>query len=133
MKVCFARVDRIGDLILTLPAEFQWRAYHKDDEIEWLVHENLEFVMANARGISSSFFVGSPVSFLAQVRECLRLRNVLKAKKFDAVGGFHVPWWVAFAFVLAKIKHRYGVASQWFSWICFNKRIRQKRSHFQII
>lgn len=123
-KVLLARVDRIGDLVLTLPLEKVWRKERPTDEILWLVSDGLKFVVENSDIRGKVFFTASG----GGLRAALALASVLKGEKIDRVLAIHVPWWVALAFFLAGIKERMGVASQWFSWFFFNRRVRQKRS-----
>lgn len=127
-KVCFARVDRIGDLVLTLPVEKMWLQSEPNWEITWLVHDNLQFVTNHVES-SSQFLYLSPVNgFVPQVKEAFRLSKIIRQKNFDTFVAFHIPWWVALAAFLARVKDRVGPASQWFSWVFFNRRLRQKRS-----
>ena len=120
-KILIARVDRIGDLILTLPMESSLRTLDYTAQISWLVEENLRFVM-EARAHKS------PVYYVEKAQGFSKLISWLKKEKFDEVYSVHVPWWIAFSFWWARIPVRVGVASQWFSWIFYNKAVRQRRS-----
>jgi heptosyltransferase I len=127
-KVCFVRTDRIGDLILTLPVEESWRSVRSGDEFRWLIYNNLKFVMNCADDLSPALYV-SPVSGVwNEFKSAFKLKQFIKAENFNQAIFFHVRWWVAFAFWLARVPVRLGPASQWFSWLFFNKRLRQKRS-----
>ncbi|MBK9293122.1 MAG: glycosyltransferase family 9 protein [Oligoflexia bacterium] len=95
-----------------------WNEISPEDEIYWLIDENLKFLMAARTNVIT---IGPKTSFKGLVKQ-------LKKIKFDISVCFHVPWWVALAVFMAGVKTRVGVASQWFSWILYNKKIRQKRS-----
>jgi heptosyltransferase I len=127
-KICIARIDRIGDLVLTLPCQAEWLSVNPEDEIQWLVPEGLRFVIENARPRLNPFYVSSPKTFREKLKAMTGLKSVLAGKKFDQVVAVHVPWWAALAFFLARIPIRTGPGSQWFSWIFYNRRLRQKRS-----
>ncbi|MDZ4676972.1 MAG: glycosyltransferase family 9 protein [Oligoflexia bacterium] len=127
-KICIARVDRIGDLILTLPCQTVWQTSRPEDKIIWLVNENLKFVMTQVSPSVNALYVTTPRGFIARVINGLKLLRQLREENIDEVIAVHVPWWIAFAFYFAGIKRRTGVASQWYSWIFFNRRLRQKRS-----
>ena len=128
-KICLARVDRIGDLVLTLPCEEFWKIRRPQDQIEWLAEDSLKFVIDHAEPrLGAATYVKNSSGILNQWRSLLRLTQLLRVKAYDEVVAFHVPWWVAAAFFFAGIKKRHGVASQWYSWLFFNHRLRQKRS-----
>jgi heptosyltransferase I len=128
MKVCFARVDRIGDFILTLPCQRAWLSIRPEDSIQWLLSENVSFVAERATPPISTFYAPSPKTFISKIRCALVLANQFKEAGFDIFLAIHIPWWVALGAFLAGVKTRVGVASQWFSWVFFNKRLRQRRS-----
>lgn len=127
MKICFARIDRIGDLILTLPCEAIWKTERSQDSVTWLVSGNLSFVMNAREGEKSpSLFVSKVSGFFASIGAAFRLSKQLR--DFDVFVAFHIPWWVALAAFWAGVPSRVGVASQWYSFIFFNRKIRQRRS-----
>jgi heptosyltransferase I len=128
MKVCFARVDRIGDFVLTLPCERAWLSVRPEDSIQWLLSENIQFVAEHVSPPISVFYAASPKSFVEKIKAAFSLSIQLRRAQFDTFVAIHVPWWVAFGAFLAGIRSRTGVASQWFSWVFFNRRLRQKRS-----
>jgi ADP-heptose:LPS heptosyltransferase len=128
MKIAFARVDRIGDLILTLPCQQAWLSVRPEDSIEWLISDGLQFIAQSSVPPLSAFSCPGSGNFLSKIKGVFGLSRELKARKFDHFVAFHVPWWVALAAWLAGIKLRTGVGSQWFSWVFFNRRLRQRRS-----
>jgi heptosyltransferase I len=125
--VCLVRVDRIGDLVLTIPVEKILKQISQDD-CKWLVSKPLKFILDHAENVSEGIYVESVSGFRACIVAAHKLRDTIKQEKFDEVIFFHGPWWVAYAFWLAGVKSRVGSASQWYSWLFFNKRLRQKRS-----
>jgi len=128
-SVLFARVDKIGDLILTLPCEELWRRERPNDSIHWLVSDSLKFVIDHAESHPQTQFVSNKkLNFFAGFSAAWTLSRVLREKNVSDVIAFYVPWWVALSFWLARIKNRTGVASQWYSWLFYNHRIRQRRS-----
>jgi ADP-heptose:LPS heptosyltransferase len=75
-----------------------------------------------------AFYVPNTKGFIKQMRGAWSLSHTFREKKFEHIILIHVPWWVALAAFLAGIRQRTGVASQWFSWVFYNNRLRQKRS-----
>src|ERR1700733_9675371 len=103
MKVCFARVDRIGDFILTIPCEKAWLSVCPEDSIQWLVSESISFVAEQVNPPISIFYAPSPKVLFEKVRAALRLSKQLKHAQFDTFVAIHVPWWVALGAFLAGI------------------------------
>ncbi len=117
-KVLIARVDRIGDLVLTLPMENAWGQGAPADKVYWLVSENTKFLF-ESHPHKERVFTG---------KDSGELKTILRRENFDVVLSVHVPWWMAFEFWKAQIPLRVGVASKWYSWFLYNKRVRQRRS-----
>ena len=127
-KVCIARVDRIGDFILTLPMEGFWRKTNPSDEVVWLAHENVRFVTEHLDQKIKCKFISTPNSLLEKIQLAFELRKWFVSENFKLFLSVHVPWWVALASFLAQIPDRVGTRSQWYSWLFFTRRLKQKRS-----
>lgn len=120
-KNLLIRMDKIGDLVLTLPVD---QLFDSEDKTVWFIAQGLEFFPEHAapkRHYLSFNKKGSWVEFKRMVNEI---------KKFapDRAVVFHAPWWVGLALLCARVPVRVGVRSKWHSFIFFNKSIRQKRS-----
>jgi ADP-heptose:LPS heptosyltransferase len=134
-KALLIRLDRIGDLCLTLPCEDRLRANGFDD-IKWFYPSGLDFVMqasepprhglavATNQGAGSSSIHSSGFSW----QEFLTLFLYLRKHKFDMSITFHAPWWINLLLWLARVPARAGVKSQWHSYLFLNRGLRQKRS-----
>ena len=119
----FVRLDRIGDLVLTLPVDeipaFAERSVH------WLVPDQLAFIPRLAQ--PNRAFTGWTKQKNSW-QNFWHLFHWLKSQKFDEAIVFHAPWWVGAALLIAGVKLRVGVRSQWHSFLFFNRGVRQKRS-----
>jgi ADP-heptose:LPS heptosyltransferase len=138
MKIIFLRLDKIGDLIATLPvdqlpglASFSTSKTGSTSvvssepvEIKWVIAKNLGW-LAKAAVPPRQFMeldLRTPKESEAQ------LLAFLKAEKPDAVVVFYAPWWVGRACWRARVPLRIGRRSQWHSYLFFNKGLRQSRS-----
>jgi ADP-heptose:LPS heptosyltransferase len=113
-------MDKIGDLILTLPVDQNPDLQHS----HWIITDGLGFIAEHAqpaRRFSEWPRTVSRLQFLAHWRW-------LRAQQFDRVVIFHAPWWVSALTWLARIPLRAGVRSQWHSFLFLNRAVRQKRS-----
>jgi heptosyltransferase I len=121
-KVLMVRLDRIGDLILTLPTD-QLPGFSESD-VTWLVQRGMEFIPeASAprrkhRSLDRKF----------SLRGLVDLFKWLRQERFDAVFFFHAPWWVSVVCAFAGVTFRAGVRSQWHSYFFLSRGVRQKRS-----
>ncbi len=117
----FIRLDKMGDLVLTLPCD---SLVSKEYKVHWLIPKGLDFVAESASPAKDFYSVKKDFSW----KSFFQLYRWIKSIKPDISVSFHVPWWVNFALWLARIKTRGGVLSQWHSYFFLNRGIRQKRS-----
>ncbi len=122
-KVLFIRVDRIGDLVLTLPVDqVQVMANLK---VHWWIAKGLEFVLdSSARQKRTYDCLEKQFSF----RQIFSLVKKLRQDPPDIAVIFHAPWWVSLVLWLAGVKVRGGRLSQWHSYLFLNRGFRQSRS-----
>ncbi len=121
-KILLVRLDRIGDLVLSLPIDESLSRLGY--ETHWWISQGLSFVPANAKPIRETFQVKKKVN----LKEFTELYHKVKTAHFSNVVVFHAPWWLALLLYLARIPVRVGPKSQWYSFLFYNRGIRQKRS-----
>jgi heptosyltransferase I len=120
-KNLLIRMDKIGDLVLTLPVD---QIFESSDENVWFITQGLEFFPQNAT--PKRQFVSFKKQFCWS--EFRRMRTEIKKIKPDRAVVFHAPWWVGLALWSAGVPLRVGVRSKWHSYLFFNLSLRQKRS-----
>lgn len=121
-KIVLIRLDKIGDLICTLPTDqvLDQSAY----DVTWVVQKGM----------------GNIVNFGEKKRKFIELDKAkpeesqkifaqfLAENDFSYAVSFQCPWWINFELFKARIRHRIGVLSQWHSFLFLNEGVRQKRS-----
>ena len=117
----FIRLDRMGDLILTLPCDERVSQSHR---VHWIIPSGLDFV-GDAASPPRSF---NTMEKLGSWENFKKLRSIIKTIKPEVSVSFHVPWWVNFCLWFSGVRTRGGVLSQWHSYLFLNKGLRQKRS-----
>lgn len=121
-RLLLIRVDKIGDLICTLPVD-----QHPDLSewtVDWWIPKGLAPLVARAEPARKTRELSrrwSGSQFWQLYRELRRLRP-------EAAVVFQGPWWIGLLLVLAGVPVRAGVLSQWHSFLFFNRGLRQKRS-----
>lgn len=117
-------MDRLGDLVCSLPMDQHPELQKKSSSVEWLISKGLETVMECAVPPRSFWSMGLKFS----LSEFWNLVQKLKAAHFTHIVLFYAPWWVAMACWVADIPHRYSPRSRWFQILFFNHTLKQKRS-----
>lgn len=118
----FIRLDKMGDLISTLPVDQVSQL--QNEKITWITAQGLENIFKTAQ--PQRRFVSLPLQkpWLA----FWLLLKLLKSEKPQATLFFYGPWWASLACFIARVPNRAGRLSQWHHFLFFNKGIRQSRS-----
>ncbi len=121
-KRLYIRLDRLGDLILSLPVDY------KDKESQWMIPKGLAWAVQRSEPSRKFIEVEKDFSW----RQFSSLRKWLKSEKFDEAIVFHAPWWIGLLLLLAGVKKRVTRKSQWHSYLFYNFGLRQKRSQAKL-
>ncbi len=119
-NVLLIRMDKIGDLIVTLPVD----QLFLNTNVTWFIANGVDFIPQNSIpprrfcSFSKQFSWTTFFNFIQKVKEL----------KPDAAVVFHAPAWVGVALWLAGVPKRVGVWSKFLSFFVFNKGVRQRRS-----
>lgn len=122
LKLLFIRLDKIGDLVCTLPCD-EHPALQTAEKF-WIIQKGNEFILENS--VPPRKFLSLDKATPKESQE--QLSRFLKDNHFDAAFSFQSPWWVNWCLFKAKIPQRFGVLSQWHSFLFLNQGLRQKRS-----
>lgn len=122
MKILLIRLDKIGDLVSTLPVDqISELAGH---QVSWVISEGLGFIAENAIPKRHFFEIPTHNPKLAK----LKLAEIVDQEKPDLAVIFYAPWWASYVLWKKNIKKRFGRLSWWHSWIFLTNGLRQKRS-----
>lgn len=120
----FIRMDRIGDLVLSLAADSVFAADSSGGAVDWWIAPNTGFIADHSVPRRRVREMKMKVTY-AEFKQLLR---ELKTRNYKTAVVFHAPWWVSVLLWLARIPNRVGVKSQWHTFLFLNKGVRQKRS-----
>lgn len=124
-KTVLIRIDKIGDLVATLPVDqAPLLADTTARDIHWIVEESVRFLcdLAEPRREVQTLNRNTPWASFK------KLRKIFSELQADEVVIFYAPWWVSLAAMLAKVPVRAGRLSQWHSYLFLNRGLRQSRS-----
>lgn len=124
-KIALIRLDKIGDLVATLPVDQILPDSAKEAfQLHWIVNDTVAPILDAAVPRRSSWFLSGSSSW----QRFINLLNYLKFESFDQSILFYGPWWASLAIWLARISKRTGRISQWHSILFLNNGLRQNRS-----
>lgn len=121
-KVVLIRLDKIGDLICTLPTDqvLDQSAY----DVTWVVQKGMGRIVE--QGEKKRRFIELDK---ANPKDSQKIfAEFLKQNNFEYAVSFQCPWWINYELFKHRIRHRIGVLSQWHSFLFLNEGVRQKRS-----
>lgn len=123
-NILIARTDRIGDVILTLPAAAVIKKHFPECRVSFLLREYTKDLAANNPYIDEVIVLkenkGKP-AFFSNYR-------LIKGKNFDTVLSVYPRIKLALIYLLAGIKTRAGSGYRWYSFL-FNKKIYEHRKY----
>lgn len=122
MKLLLIRLDKIGDLISTLPAD-ELEVF-KGHQVHWVISKGNGFLAEAADPPRSFTEIESQNSSVGK----LALAAVIEKEKPDAAIVFYAPWWAGYTLWKKSVRRRIGRKSQWHSFLFFNETLRQSRS-----
>lgn len=122
MKIALIRLDKIGDLVSTLPVDQIPEL--QGHEVRWVISKGLGFLPARAEPARS--FTEVPLNDPHEGSKALRI--FLDEFKPELAVFFYGPWWVSRTLWSAGVPRRFGRRSQWHSYLFLNEGLRQSRS-----
>lgn len=124
-KALLVRLDKIGDLVLTIPADQQPSL--SGYTCTWIVSKGMGFILSHAEPKRAYYEIEKTWSF----ENFKKALSILKEVDPDITVSFQAPWWINFAFFLYGVKKRVGALSKLHSYLFLNAGVRQKRSDSQ--
>jgi heptosyltransferase I len=116
VKVLLIRLDKIGDLVSSLPIDEL--SIFKNHQVHWAV----------TKGLGAIVNASKPERQFTEIQKQEDLVDLITTFQPDIAITFFAPWWTGWELFKARVPVRVGRASQWHSFLFFNKRLRQKRS-----
>lgn len=118
-KILCVRVDKIGDLISTMPVDEIFPP--AQFETAWVISKGLGFIAEEAIPPRRAFE-------LSKESPRADFQQILETYQPDIVIDFYGPWWVSFESWKASVRFRIGRRSRWASFLFLNHGLRQSRS-----
>jgi len=126
-RILVVRPDRIGDVVLSTPVLEALKRHIPNSEIHLLVRDVVKPVVEHNSFISK-ILLYSPQSTHRGIGGLWRLIKEIREGQYETVVTLQVAFSVSLAVFLAGIRKRVGPHSKWYSYLFFNKGVRQARS-----
>ena len=120
-KILIVRTDRIGDVVLTLPAASLVKKKYPEVKIVFMVREYTSSLVRDHKHIDEIIIYDEEKNFFSQLKE-------IKKTGFDSALLVHPQLRLALLLYLAGIKNRIGTGFRWYSFL-FNKKLYEHRKY----
>ncbi len=131
MKILVVRPDRLGDVILSTPVFEVLRRHYPESHLSLLVRENVTPLLKGLPSLDQ-ILIFDPDGRHAGVKGFFRLRDELRVGQFDIAVVLQSHWKVALALFMARVRHRVGPLSKIYSYLLYNRGVRQRRSQVEM-
>lgn len=121
-KVLLIRLDKIGDLICTLPVDqILDPSYY---EVTWVVQKGMGAIVDLGEKKRNYLELDK-----SRTRFSMNLlKRLLKENQFDVAVSFQSPWWVNYLLYMNGVPRRIGPLSKWHGLLFLNNGVKQSRS-----
>jgi heptosyltransferase III len=121
-NILIARTDRIGDVVLTLPAASVLKKHLPDCKITFLLREYTKELASGNPNIDG-IIIYDEIDGISGFANILKL---VKDREFDTVISVFPRFQLALIFFISGIKTRIGSGYRWYSFL-FNKKVFEHR------
>lgn len=131
LKILVVRPDRMGDVILSTPVLGVIKEHYPHATVTMLVREPVVPLLKDLPSLDE-VMVFAPEGKHRGLRGLALLVDEIHSREFRIAVHLQVHWKIALAVFLARVRYRVGPLSRLFSFVLFNRGIRQRRSRVEM-
>lgn len=131
MNILVIRADRLGDVVLSTPVFEVIKRHYPRSRLTVLVREPIRPLIEGLPSVDQ-VFVYDPAGRHAGLKGFLRLIQEIRAGKFRIAIVLQSQWKLAAAVFLAAVRYRVGPWSRIYSYLLYNRGLRQRRSQVEM-
>lgn len=120
-KILIIRLDKIGDLVCSLPIDQILQETH---DVHWVIAQGLAFLPQQS--VPQRKFIELDKNKITE--SIKKLSDLIDQYQPEVAISLQAPWWVHWVLFKKRISLRAGVLSKWHSFLFLNKGLRQRRS-----
>jgi ADP-heptose:LPS heptosyltransferase len=131
LRILVVRADRLGDVILSTPVFDAIRNHYPSAQVYALVREPVASILTGLRSVQG-LIIYEPEGRHRGFKGFRRLVGELRAGRFRIAVVLQSQWRLAVAIFLAGIPYRLGPLSKLYSFLLYNRGMRQHRSQVEM-
>jgi ADP-heptose:LPS heptosyltransferase len=131
LRILVVRADRLGDVILSTPVFDAIRNHYPTAQVHALVREPVASILTGLRSVQG-LLIYEPEGRHRGFKGFRRLVRELRAGRFRIAVVLQSQWRLALALALAGVPYRLGPLSKLYSFVLYNRGIRQHRSQVEM-
>lgn len=131
LRILVVRTDRLGDVILSTPVFEVIKQQFPNTHITAMVREPIASIIQGLPAVDE-VMIYRPEKEHAGFKGLLALRKEISSRKFKIAIVLHGPMRLAAAIFFANIRYRVAPLSKIYSFIFYNRGMRQRRSQVEM-
>ena len=131
LNILIVRADRLGDVILSTPVFEVVKRHYPRSRISVLARAQVKPILEGLPSVDS-FVTFDPDGVHSGIRGLIQLYRQFRKSRLSVAIVLQSNWKIALALLLARVKYRVGPLSKPHSYFCYNRGVRQRRSHVEM-
>jgi heptosyltransferase-3 len=131
LRILVVRADRMGDVILSTPVFEVIKRHYPNSKLTVLAQASVAPLLEGLPSVDE-VMIYDPAGVHAGFRGLLRLFRDVRVKRFRIAVVLQTTWKIAAAVFFGKVRYRIGPLSKPYSFLLFNRGVRQRRSQVEM-
>jgi ADP-heptose:LPS heptosyltransferase len=131
LRILVSRPDRLGDVILSTPVLEVIKRHYPKATVTLLVRADPARLVGGLTSVDETL-IFDPEGRHAGFKGFFRLVSEIRERGFRIAVSLQSHWKIAAAILLARVRYRVGPLSKPHSYLCYNRGVRQRRSHVEM-
>lgn len=131
LRILVVRADRLGDVVLSTPVVEVIKKHYPNADLTFMVRSSVVPVLKGLESIDR-FFIFDPDGVHNGIKGFHRLYRSIRDAKYRFAIVLQSNWKIAFAIFLARVRYRVGPLSKIYSFVFYNRGVRQRRSQVEM-
>jgi len=131
LRILVVRADRMGDVILSTPVFEVIKRHYPNSKLTVLAQASVAPLLEGLASVDE-VMIYEPAGKHAGLRGLFRLFRDIRVKRFRIAIVLQTTWKIATAVFFGKVRYRVGPLSRPYSFLLFNRGVRQRRSQVEM-
>lgn len=131
LHILIVRVDRLGDVILSTPVFEAIKRHYPRAQVSVMAQQTVKPLLEHLSCVDS-LMPYDPQGVHHGLKGFIHLYQQIRAHRFSIAIVLQSNWRIALALFLARVPYRIGPLSKLYSYLLYNRGVRQRRSHVEM-